>query len=711
MITVPQGGSIAGRSASVQGLDQQDNLGGAISAVGSAVAEKFGKIKAEQRAVTVAQTQLDMTKELGEERLRLEQSTDPAQIEAEWPAVQAQIKDKYVNAKDANGQPLLNPQEAAALGLTFQELGMKHGFALGERTVKLTQSQAEAAWITARADIANTAATADPDTMAALIDMGEAAIDRLPGILPDQAVKEKAAFRAEVSNARLTSAIEADPASALAALNAGTYDDLGAETVAARKAAAQGELDRRAAADAKVAEAETKKQTDATAKRLSTIADLTAKGRKVSDRDFVTNAPDDVKALPEWAEAMAAIQLDDELPGLQTMTLAELDKVIAAEKNREIVEPWEDRRLTVLEAMREKKATAFNNDPKAAAREAGLPAPDLPDFDPNDPAAFATALAESISFDGHLTGKGYTKRSAIFDAEEKAAVKAVIAPTAEAAPKVAMMEAILQGSGGNAAPVLAEIEADPVFKRGLKFLGLTGDREVTTAMLRGQQKIEAKQVIEIGRNDQNMMFDTMTGGSFQDAPVALRDEVMAAASALYADRAAGLDPTDDPARAAELYAASLQSVLGAQTDRNGDFTVGGLQEINGALTVLPVGVAVQEVEATWDKISEGLGEIEPAWYAKKIQLGPDFNPGDDTGAQRAKTAFAPFAAASVYGGLPDLGSDPAGRLGTVTLRRVGETDVYELVREQNGRLVPIPEQGKDHAYRFRLKDLVRGARQ
>jgi hypothetical protein len=697
MITVPQGGSIAGRSASVQGLDQQDNIGGAISAVGSAVAEKFGQIKAQQRAVTVAQTQLDMTKELGQERLRLEQVTDPAQIEAEWPEIQARVRDKYVNGKDASGQPMLTPQEADQLGLTFQELGMKHGFALGERTVKLSQSQAEAAWITARADIATTAATADPDTMAALIEMGEAAIDRLPGILPDQAVKEKAALRAEVGNARLTGAIEADPAAALAALNAGTYDSLGAETVASRKATAQAELDRRAAADAKVAEAETKKAADATAKRLTTIADLTAKGRKVPDRDFVKNAPDEVKALPEWAEAMAAIQLDDELPGLQTMTLAELDQVIAAEKGREIVEPWEDRRLTVLEEMREKKAAAFNNDPKAAAREAGLPAPELPDFDPNDPGTFAAALAESISFDGHLTNKGYTSRSAIFDAEEKAAVKALIAPTAEAAPKVALMEAILQGTSGNAAPVLAEIEADPVFKRGMKFLGLTGDRETATAMLRGQQKVEAKQVIEIGRNDQNLIFESLTGGSFEDAPVAVREEVMAATAALYADRAGGLDPTDDPGKAEELYTASLQAVLGAQSDRNGDFTIGGLQEVNGGLTVLPVGVAVQEVEDTWDKLQRRFPD-------------PDFNRGSaaDPAVQAAK-AFEPFAAASIDpGALPDLGRDPGARLATLTLRRVGESDVYELVRDQNGRMTPVPVKGQSYAFRFRLKDLMRG---
>lgn len=714
MITVPQGGSIAGRSADIR-IERPD-IGGFVSQAASAVAQKMGQIKEQQRAVVVQKTQLDMTKEMGDERLRLEQSTDPAQIEAEWPEVQKRIQDKYLNGTDANGQPLFTPEEADGLSLTIQDLGQKHGFALGERAVKLTESQAAAAWSAAQLDIVNAASTSDPDTMAALVEYGEAAIDRLPGLMPDQKQAQKEAFRAEVTNARAIAALDQDPTAFIAAAEAGTYDALGGERVAQLKVTAKAEADRRAAADAKAGEAEAKKRTDAIGSRLDTIADLALKGRIVEDEKYLSDP--EVQAHPDYPKAAAAVALRKEVPNLDVMTVAELDAQIAAEEKRPITEKWQNERLGVLRSMRDKKAEALATDPKAALKDAGLPAPDMPDFDPADTASWSAALAESMSFDGWQREKGYSEQSAIFTKDQKAALKGILAPGADAGPKVALMGAILEGTRGNANAVLADLEADPVSRRALKVLGLTRDADLTEAILRGQQKLnpDSRTVVPPSRKEQILAFDEMTGGVFDDAP-ALKAELMDAALALYADGAKGIDGETQAAEgwiadgaAYSLYQQSVQRLLGAQADRNGDLTVGGLQEINGGLTVLPVGVAVRDVETAWDAISDNLSSIEPAWYARKIQLGPDFNPGDDTSAQRAKTAFAPFATASVYGGLPDLGSDPAGRLGTLTLRRVGETDVYELVREQNGRLTPVPEVGKDHAYRFRLKDLLRGAK-
>lgn len=701
MITVPQGGSIAGRSADIR-IERPD-MGGFIAEVGSAVAQKMGQIKAQQREVVVQKTQLDMTKELGEERLRLEQSTDPAQIEAEWPQVQARIQEKYVTGKDANGNPLLTPTEADALGLTLQDLGMKHGFALGERTVKLTDSQATAAWSSARLDIVNTAATADPDTMAALVEYGEAAIDRLPGLMPDQKQEQKAAFRGEVMNARAITALDQDPIAFIAAAEAGTYDALGGERVASLKVTAQAEAERRAAAATTEADKAAKAQEDAIGKRLDTIGDLASAGRSVTDADYVRNPPEEVLKNPKYPMARARVALADEMPGLAQMTVADLDKLIAEEETRTITHDWENQRLPALKELREKKVQALATDPKPALADSGLTVTDLSGFDPNNAEEWSGALAKAISDDDWQRDKGYTSQSTVFSKGEKAELQAVLAPTAEPGPKVALMGAILNGAQGNAKSVMAALEADPLNRRALTVLGLTGDAALTESILRGGQKIAADTTLKLPRGEQIAIFDSVTGGSFSDAPVAMREELMAAAAALYADGAQGLDPADDPEAATKLYTGSLQRLLGAQTDRNGAYTVGGLQEVNGRLTVLPVGVSALLVESSWDAITDGFVQADPAWYQKRVQLGPDFSPG-------TPDPMARFKAASHYGGIPDLGSDPAGRMGTLTLRRVGESDVYELVREQNGRLTPVPEVGKDHAYRFRLKDLMRWAK-
>lgn len=686
MITVPQGGNIAGRSAEIR-IERPD-MGGFVSQVGAAVAQKMGQIKEQQRSVVVEKTKLDMTKEQGEAYQRVAQLTDPAEIETAWATEQAALREKYVNGKDAAGNPLLTPEEADALTLTFDGLATKHGFALGERTVKLTESQQAAAWSAARLDIVNTAATADPDTMAALVEYGEAAIDRLPGLMPDQKQAQKEAFRGEVMNARVISAIDQDPAAALAALNAGTYDALGAEAVAQRKATAQAELDRRTAADQKASEAATKTRNDAIGKRLDTIADLALKGRLVEDEQYLSDP--EVQAHPDYPKAKAAIELRKEVPNLDVMTVAQLDQQIAAEEKRPITETWQNERLTVLRDMREKKATAMATDPKVALKDAGLPAPDIPDFDPNDTAAFSAALSNAVSFDGWQREQGYSEQSAVFTKDQKTKLKAVLAPGADAGPKVALMGAILEGTKGNPSNVLADLEADPVTRRAAKVLGLTRDAGLTQSILRGQQKAEADTVLKLPRAEQIRIFNEVSGGVFSDAPVAVQDELMSAAAALYADGAQGIDPTAQPEEAYALYEQSFIRLLGAQPDRNGAYTVGGLQEVNGALTVLPVGMSAQAVEDAWDSLADQLYE----------------NPTDP-----ASVPLGVFKAASVYGGVPDLGTDPYGRLGTLALRRVGETDIYELVREQSGRVTPIREVGRDNAYRFRLKDLVRGGSQ
>ena len=686
MITVPQGGSVAGRSADIR--VERPDMGGFISQVGSAVAQKMGQIKDQQRAVVVEKTKLDMTKEQGEAYQRIAQLTDPVEIETAWATEQATLREKYVNGKDAAGNPLLTPEEADALTLTFDGLATKHGFNLGERTIQLTESQATAAWSAARLDIVNTASTADPDTMAALVEYGEAAIDRLPGLLPDQKQAQKEAFRGEVMNSRAITALDQDPIAFIAAAEAGTYDALGGERVASLKVTAQAEADRRAAAANTAGEAEAKKRSDAIGKRLDTIADLALKGRLVEDERYLSDP--EIQSHPDFPKAKAAIELRKEVPNLDVMTVAQIDAQIAAEEKRPITETWENERLTVLRSMRDKKAEALATDPKAALTEAGLPAPEIPEFDPADTADWSAALSEAVSFDGWQREKGYSEQSAIFTKDQKTALKAVLAPDADAGPKVALMGAILEGTKGNAGAVLADLEADPVSRRALKVLSLTRDTGLTESILRGQQKADADTVLKLPRDEQIRIFNEVSGGVFADAPVAVQDELMTAAAALYADGARGIDPTTTPLEASALYEQAFIRLLGAQPDRNGAYTIGGLQEVNGGLTVLPVGVSAQAVEDAWDTLADQLYE----------------NPTDP-----ASVPMGAFKTASIYGGLPDLGTDPYGRMSTLTLRRVGETDIYELVREQGGRIVPIREVGKDNAYRFRLKDLVRGARE
>ena len=692
MITIPQGGTVAGRSADIR-IERPD-VGGFVAQAAGAVAQKMGQIDQEQRAVRMSRAKIEMTKEMGQEYQRISQLGDPAAIDAEWPQAEAAIRARYIDQKDDKGRPVWRPDEADALGLTAMDLGSRHALALGERNITLHQSQQTADWLETRADLTTAAATADPVTMETLLQEGYARIDAQVAqglMLPDKGVEAKQALEAEVMNARLITAIDQDPAAAAAAIEAGTYKVLGPEANATRLATAQAELDRRAAAAASQAEADARTRSDAIDKRLREITGMEAKTLKASDRDEVVNASPEVQASPAWAEARAAIDLNDKIPDLDLKTVAELDALIAAEAGKTYDFEWQANYVTVLKAKREKLATEVATDPKAAAIARGVIAPkgDLT-FDPANPAPFAAALQEAVSQDDHLAKSGFAATSAIFTKDQKAALKDQYA-AAEPQDKVAMLATIIQSTSGNVGPVLTALEADPLTRRSTKYLALTGNADITAAMLRGQQKLDAKppQAITISANDQTMAFDEKTGGVFDDAPVAVREEIMAAANALYADRAKGIDPTDLPTEALAIYERALFDVLGAQATRRGDYTIGGLQEVNGQLTVLPVGVPVAAVETAWETLSD-------QFY--------------DTPDDPAAPPMQAFQAASHYGGLPDLGTDPGGRLGTLTLRRVGESDIYELVREEGGRLITVQEVGRDINYRFRLRDLLRGVK-
>lgn len=701
-ITIPQGGTVAGRSASVQ-IDMPD-VGAVISRVGSAVAEKMGAIDQEQRAVRVSRAKIEMTKELGLEYQRISQLGDPAQIDAEWKLAEASIRDKFVNQKDEKGRQIWRPNEADALGLTAMDLGAQHAFNLGARNITLHESQQTADWMETRADLTTSAASADPVTMETLLQEGYARIDQRVEkglILPDEGVTEKQALEAEVMSSRLTTAMAANPYAAQSDLNAGVYDALGPEKVASAKVNIGTAIAAQATADAKAAEAATRARSDALGKAMGKMADGMFAGRLVDGMEYVANATDEMKANPEWPKLEAAYNLFVEIPDLNTKTIVEFNALIAEEKQRKTNgEDWDNKRLTTLIEMRDKRVKGLTTDPKATLVEAGVITPTDLSFDPANPEAFATNLSDAISQNTHARETGQTSRSAIFTNDDRAALKSVLAPGADADAKEALATAIVMGAKGDTAAVLTDLEADPTFSRAVKILSLTGDTEVAKSILRGQQKLDLDTTLKLPRGDQIAYFDDFTGGAFDDASVQLRNELMAAANAIFADKSKGLD-MDDPSVVKGMYDASLQVLFGAQSDRNGDYSVGGMHEVNGSKTVLPYGVTLGSVEGAWARLEDelaGRGTVIAAWPNVGAKLDPP--PADP---------LRSFRAASIYdGAVPELGKDPAGRFAALTLRRVGESEVYELMVEKGGRMEPIRIQGTDRAYRFRLKDLVYG---
>jgi hypothetical protein len=707
-LTVPTSGVIGGRSANVQ--IATPDTGAVISEFGSKIAALGTQWKDAQDDFKTRSTQLSMTSDLANARLEAEQAGDPVASGQIWDQRKAEIAQKYLPV-DANGKSTLSPKQAEALQLTFQGLDGQHTFALAEKSVNWTRSKAQANWMQSRDQITTLAVTADPESFAAYLALGEAEIaaQEAQGLMdPAAAEANRQALRQDLFRGRADAQIDADPEAFLAAADKGEFDAMGGELLSSRRDAANKEIARRNAAALKAAEAEAEQKNKAIGDRLTDMSSMFAEGLKVTDEALLSDP--EVQAHPKFAEAMAAKSLRDEMPNIRQMTPAELRAAIAAEEAAPKTHKYQAERLATLRTWEAEATKRWNTDGPAAARSAGLPVPDLPAFDPAAPEGFAKGIGERIAFDSFQRKQGYSTGQAIFSPDETAQIKAVLAPEAAAQPKLAMAQAILAGSSGQPEAVTGIIGADPVFSRALRLLRDTGNAGLVTQMLEGQQKEKLGTISLPPKPQRQMILADVLGDSFAASP-AQEAEIMEAASALYAANAAGVNPDGssgivpfaDDTEAQDMFRMAVQQVTGASADRSGNLTIGGLQEFNGSKVVLPAGVPVASVESAWDVVDN---HLRGAVWDEKYQ---DFNftPGNGADPMRA------LKAASIDQSAPSLGSGSAAYVRWREARpvRVGDTDIYELVITRDGRTFKVPREGdpQGRAWRFRMPDLLRGA--
>lgn len=714
-LTVPTAGVIAGRSATVR--IATPDTGAILSDFGAKMVDVGTKWKAERLQLQGQQAQLAITRELGQARQQVEQIADPAAIGPAWDAKVAEITDRYIT-HDQSGKVTIDPKLAEQLGLTLTGLSDQHGLALGNRVIELTRSQQEAAWIEARTQITTAAVTADPETFGALVAQGEAWIDARAAngqLDPAAAATEKQTLRREVFQGRAEAMIQNDPQAFLKAADAGAMDPLGGDLLGSSRLAAEREIARRATEAEKVAKMTAKARSDAIDSRLTEMTKIIRTGARATDEAFL--ADPEVMASEKYGEAKAALDLRNETPGIRQMTVAQLDAAIAAEQGNPVAHDYQTERLAVLRQWRDAAAVGWATDAPGMAKAAGLPVPELPDFNPADPQAFAAGIVGRLSFEKSVQAEGYTTAPAALSPSDKAKLKPVLDPKADFGPKLALAEALAAGTQGDPRALAGQIGASPVFVHAASIMATTGNRALAEQILRGEQKDTLGTVALPSEDTMNLTFDEVTGGIFADNPT-LRAQYGEAARALYADLAAGVDPAqtgsgitvmgvgwrEDPA-AVQLYTDAVQQVLGATPATNGALTIGGVQEINGAMVALPPGVAAADVNTALEVIRS------------KHLLGQRWTPEDGGGWTSAATATPPdplraLKAASITGAAPAFGPDPRAWFDMVHLRRVGESDIYEMQVTVEGRTYTVPQADDPNGtpYRFVLSDLIRETR-
>lgn len=332
-------------------------------------------------------------------------------------------------------------------------------------------------------------------------------------------------------------------------------------------------------------------------KETKNTFDLIIKGAKVGatvSGEEILNDPAAIMDHPELArEAAAFVALRDNMPDFLEMTPSEQAAAVAQMGAQEVVEEWQ---LDIVDAAgKAAKANkkAWDDDPVQRAAEVMKtnPPPPMPELTLDDPGKIVSGLAERREYMNQLREAGYTDTKAFLSKTEAEGLQSAMGSDTPAELRAALAGAIVGGFGADAIAVFDEIDADKITMYAGKMMALGGNHALASTILTGQQMLDEGLVRVPPNADRIDTFSTATATAFEGVPgsIEAQSEVMATAQAIYAaDPAArGLEPTSEAAT--KLMEGSIQKALGQAKNKRGK-TTGGVQEIMGNNTLLPIGV-------------------------------------------------------------------------------------------------------------------------
>jgi hypothetical protein len=335
----------------------------------------------------------------------------------------------------------------------------------------------------------------------------------------------------------------------------------------------------------------------------------TAKRGQFADAEDLLNNPEAVAAHPELAqEAAAFVALRDNLPEFLAMKPSEqidaIERMAAAPVKSEL-------QLDVLDAAKKivsDNVKAWNDDPVKQAFDVGDrtmmgPPPELPELTVDNPETFIKGLAARREHMNMLIDEGFTSTRAYLSQEEAQTIGAMMGKETPAEIRAAMAGAIVAGFGEDAVTVFGEINADKVTAFAGKMMALGGNPAVAAQIFQGQAIIDEGLVQLPSENARIDAFNLQVSTALQGVPdrLSVEGEILAAARAIYAVNAKGIEYTSEAA--SELMGQAVQTALGQSTNKRGE-TTGGVQPILGHQTLLPVGVSGVQVD---DALKRALG--------------------------------------------------------------------------------------------------------
>ena len=690
-LTVPQAGVSGGAVARPQ-VAEPSRFGAGLAGLGQTMSDLGNRMERQRLDLELSRVQVDMTRDLNNLRLKYDQMGDPDAIEQGWGADIKELRDAYLPKVDAANR------DQFLLG--FDQLANSNAFALGQGIVALRQSQNRATIINYQATAANAVAGADAGTAETLYGQHRERLDAAVArgdISPEDAAKQDLAFRQNGDFDRAANLLKDNPAALRSELDAGTFQYLTPDqksrleaglTSAAEKALLLADKQKTEAAKAATAD-------------LRDGAQIMKRGLPWRGEDMLDDPSVKAAAPDAWAEARGAQALRDGGRSIEQMTVDQLKKTRAEIVAPGFDKPWQTEMVSVLDSRIADQEKAWVQDGVAAGKASELDVPDLPDFDPSDPAAFTKALNDRVTWADWAEERGYAPKVGLLDSGERARLKQVLDVNSDPSARAAALVALSDGAGSRAVAVAKSAGASDaaIWSIGLMRNGMSS--HLTEAILRGETKAAKKTVILPPPDKMTLAFDEMTAGLFEADPIA-KSAILKTATALYADSAAegsgGSDwGSDDDV--GEGFDNAIQQVLGGTPDPGtGDYTVGGIQSVGGQSVILPPGLSAAAANRAWRNLDNQLKGRE---WSEELADWPRGDP--------ATTDVLRGLKAASLGGkqVPNLGEDPweVFRQG-MQIVSFG-VDQYALRYERSGRW-ELLENTDGKTFTFSMRGLVDG---
>lgn len=681
-LILPRAGTDPGRAARAAEIVPNET-GAMLAGLGDIAAQVGQQLENDRRDRNFQRAQVDLTREVNDLRLGVEQIGNPDEAEAFWKRGVQGLRQRYLETEGEDA--VLDPRNRDRFGIAFDRLVDATAFSVGARNLGLRRSQRAATAFELRQEASRMGAGADPQTRAALFaEIDEDIALRLQSgdLTPEEAAKERFAARGEISNAHAIRMITEDPQSFLEAdiedfpgMDGDTF-----ERYRAQAASAQATAENQAAA---AAEKAARERQAALGSRLTEMRDIMADGRTAVDEEFLSDP--EVQAHPDFAETMAMRSLRDENVALAEMTPDQIDALIAGERGKKVAHKFQTERLKVLEDWRDRHEEGFARDPIAYARSlwnrtdrpSARQIIDLPDFDPSNPEAFGQALALRARQGQELVDEGFTTELRILTDAERETLRAQAGQDNDPASRAALAQVLATSLPRESFDRLSSVIDDPVFSHVGGLMASGGARAVAEEVLRGQQVIGQGNVILPPVRDRTEPAFAAVRDFFADVPggEALQATITKSADALYAARIRRSDPAGGIDE--DVYRQALHEVMGGQGRFDARDAKGGMQMFREKLTPLPLGVGARDVERAMSSLLGDLSGVEGP-VNDRARLDSQVFPAEpgssikDSGIARrpvptltpkeaVERAWGRLRTASVReGGLPGINGEPLG---------------------------------------------------